>query len=107
MYLLVVVAVVVVVVFTFNRSFYPTTSAVTPASFLILHPGEIQILWSEIMRQRKTKRKRIKVGKSSAGVPGTRAHNKKKRHPRNKSYEKKNTRRIKKTKEFRDGVGYK
>ena len=34
------VVVVVVVVFTLNRSFYPTTSAVPPA-FLILHPREI------------------------------------------------------------------
>ena len=32
---------VVVVVFTLNRSFYPTTSAVLPVSFLILHPREI------------------------------------------------------------------
>ena len=29
--------VVVVVVFTLHRSFYPTTSAVHPVSFLILH----------------------------------------------------------------------
>ena len=33
----VVVVVVVVVVFTLNRSFYPTTPAVSPVSFLILH----------------------------------------------------------------------
>ena len=48
----------VVVVFTLNRSFYPTTSAaaVPPVSFLILHPREIQVLWSQTMRQRKTKR---------------------------------------------------
>ena len=38
---------VAVAVFTLNRSFYPTTSAVPPASFLILHPREIQILWSQ------------------------------------------------------------
>ena len=37
--------VVVVVVFTSNRSFYPTASAVPPVSFLILHPREIQIMW--------------------------------------------------------------
>ena len=36
-----------VVVFKFNRSFYPTASAVPPVSFLILHPGEIRILWSD------------------------------------------------------------
>ena len=39
----VVVVVVVVVVFTLNRSSYPTTSAVPPVSFVILHPREIQI----------------------------------------------------------------
>ena len=32
---------VVVVVFTLNRSFYLTTSAVPPVSFLILHPKKI------------------------------------------------------------------
>ena len=52
----VVVVVVVVAVFTINRSFYPTTSAVPQVSFLILHPREIQILWSQTVRQRKTKR---------------------------------------------------
>ena len=36
--------VVFVVVFILNRSFYPTTSAVPPVSFLI-HPREIQIVW--------------------------------------------------------------
>ena len=35
---------VVVAVFTSNRSFYPTTSAAPPVSFLILHPGEIPIM---------------------------------------------------------------
>ena len=58
----------VVVVFTLNRSFYPTTSAVHPVSVLILHPREMQILWSQTVRQRKTKRWRIKVGKSSTSV---------------------------------------
>ena len=71
-----VVVVVVVDVFTLNRSFYSTTSAVPPVSFLILHRREIQILWSQTVRQRKTKRERIKVGKSSASVPGTRAQQK-------------------------------
>ena len=52
----VVVVVVVVVVFTLNRSFYPATSAVLPVSLLILHPWEIQFLWSQAVRQRKTKR---------------------------------------------------
>ena len=33
--------------FTLNRSFYPTTSAVARVSFLILHPRDIQIMWSE------------------------------------------------------------
>ena len=35
-----------VVVFTLNRSFYPTTPAVSPVSFLILHPRETQIMLS-------------------------------------------------------------
>ena len=34
-------------VFTLNRSFYSTTS-VHPVSVLILHPEEIQIMWSQI-----------------------------------------------------------
>ena len=42
----------VVVVFTLNRSFYSTTSAVPPVSFLILHPREIQILWSQWDREK-------------------------------------------------------
>ena len=48
-----VVVVVVVVVFTLNRSFYQATSAVPPVSFLILHPREKQILWSQTVRQKK------------------------------------------------------
>ena len=80
-----------VVVFTLNRSFYPTTSAVPPVSFLI-HPRDTNYVVR--LRQRKIKRQRIKAGKSSASVPGTRAQQKK-RHPRNKSYEKKTTKRIK------------
>ena len=45
-------------VFTLNRSFYPSTSAAPPVSFLILHPREIQILWSQTaVRQRKTNAK--------------------------------------------------
>ena len=41
------------VVFTSNRSFYPTTS-VHPVSVLILHPREIQIMWSQTERKNKT-----------------------------------------------------
>ena len=51
------------VVFTLNRSFYPTTS-VHPASVLILHPREIQIMWSQTVRQRKNKTA-INQGKAS------------------------------------------
>ena len=47
------VEVVVVVVFALNRSFYPTTSAVPPVSFLILHPGDIQIMWSQTETEKK------------------------------------------------------
>ena len=53
---LVPVVVVVVVFFTLNRSFYPTTSSVPAVSFLILHPREIQIMGSQTVRKRKTKR---------------------------------------------------
>ena len=52
-----VVVVVVVVVFTLNRSFYAATSAVPPGSFLILDPREIQIMWSQTVKKRKTKRR--------------------------------------------------
>ena len=47
-----VVVVVFVVVLTLNRSFYRTTSAVHPASVLILYPREIQIMWSQTVRPR-------------------------------------------------------
>ena len=39
----------VVFVFTLNRSFYATTSAVPPVSFLTLHPRDTQILWSQLL----------------------------------------------------------
>ena len=43
-----------VVVFTLNRSFYPTTSsAIQAVSVLILHPREIQILWSDCEIEKK------------------------------------------------------
>ena len=75
-----------VVVFTLSRSFYPT-SAVPPVSFLI-HPREMQNYVVTHSETGKTKRKIIKVGKSCASVPGTKAQQKK-RHPSKKRYEKK------------------
>ena len=42
-----------VVVFTLNRTFYPTSSAVPPVSFLILHPKEIQFVWSQTETEKK------------------------------------------------------
>ena len=48
--LVVAVVVVVIVVATLNRSFYPTISAKPPVSFLILHPREIRIMWSQTVR---------------------------------------------------------
>ena len=83
-----VLVVNLVIVFTVNRSFYPTTSAVPRVSLLVLHPREIGILRSLTETHRKNQsRELIKVrGKSSANVPGTRAQQK--RHPRN-NYEKK------------------
>ena len=77
---------VVVIVFTLKRSFYPTTSAVPTVSFLILHLREIQVMWSQTVREKNQIRERIKRGKSSADVPGTRAQQE--RQPRNKNYEK-------------------
>ena len=52
-------------VFAVNRSFYPTTSPVHPVSVLILHPTEIQILWSQTAAVgEKTKEKiLIELGK--------------------------------------------
>ena len=46
--------VVGVVVFTLNRPFYPASS-VHPVSVLIPYPRETLILWSQTVRQRKTK----------------------------------------------------
>ena len=45
--IVVVVVVVVLVVFILNHSLDPTTSAVHPVPALILHPREIQIMWSQ------------------------------------------------------------
>ena len=53
----------VCVAFTSNRSFYPATS-VHPLSVMI-HPIEVQILWSQTVRQRETKTTAIKQGKAS------------------------------------------
>ena len=70
----VVVAVVVFVVFTLNRTFYPTTSAVHPVSVLILHPREIQIMRSQTETEKKKRNRELfKVSQSDADVPGTRA----------------------------------
>ena len=41
LFLISVLTIFIVVVFTLNRTFYPTTSAVPPVSFLILHPREM------------------------------------------------------------------
>ena len=51
----VVVVVVIVVVCTSNRPFYPASSA-HPVSVLIPCPREILILWSQTVRQTKTKK---------------------------------------------------
>ena len=57
-----------------------TLLIVHPVPVRILRPTEIQITWSQTAIQRKTKiiAKLIKVGKSSANVPGVnlREHNK-------------------------------
>ena len=59
-------------------------SAVHPVSVRILHPREIQIMWSHTVRQKKTDCEVIYVGKSSANAPGTTTQ--RKRHPINKNY---------------------
>ena len=77
--------ILVVVVFTLNRYFYPTTSAVTPAaavSLLILHPREMVYAYYYAVTDSEKKqiksRQEIKLGKSSASVPGTKASTTKK-----------------------------
>ena len=83
------IVVVVVVVFTLNRSFYPTTSALPPVSFLIYPINRDTNYVVTDCCTEKNQTSLIKVGKSRASVPGaTKEHNKKKRHPRNKTYEK-------------------
>ena len=42
--------------------FYPTTSAVPPVSFVILHPREIHIMWSDSSERKNKSREVIKVG---------------------------------------------
>ena len=77
----------VVVALTLKRSFYPTTLAVPPVSFLILHPRDTNYVVTDIETTKK-QTSLIKEGKSSTSVTGTRAQHKKKHHPGNKSYEK-------------------
>ena len=47
--------IVVVIVLTIIHSFYPTTSAVNPMPVLILHPREVQNMWSQTVRNRNQK----------------------------------------------------
>ena len=63
---------------TLLPSFYPTTSAVPPVSFLILHPRDTLILWSdsETEKNQTSLENQGTVGKSSASVPGTRTQQK-------------------------------
>ena len=72
----VAIVVVVVVVFTLNRSFYPTTSAVHLFSASPdFSSQEIQILWSQTENREKSNKviasKSRKVGKSNANVTDT------------------------------------
>ena len=64
-----------VVVFTLNRFLYPT-SAVPPVSFLIIHPRDTNSVVTDSETDKNQTSLRIKVGKSSASVPGTRAKKK-------------------------------
>ena len=66
----------VCVVFTLICSFYSPIS-VHPVSVLILHPKEIQIMWSQTVRQRKNKTTAINQGKASEMLADlVREHNK-------------------------------
>ena len=90
-----------VVVFTLNRSFYPTTSAVHPVSVLILYPRDTNY----VVKDRKNKQKNgelIKLGKSNANVPDTRVQQT--RLPRIRNT--KNVKQIKQ-KQFSDKAEYK
>ena len=74
--------VVVVVVFTLNRSFYPTTSALPPVSFLIYPINRDTNYVVTDCCTEKNQTSLIKVGKSRASVPGaTKEHNNKKTPP--------------------------
>ena len=79
-------------VFTLNPSFYPTTSAVPPASFLLLHPTEMP--WCKFCGHSETEKNQTLKSKSSASVPGTRPQQKNKLH-RQMRATKENTKRIK------------
>ena len=79
---------IVCVVFTLNHCFYPTTS-VHAVSVLILHPREIQILWSQTVRQRETKTTTINQGKAGEMLAYlVREHQKKTSQTRKKEKEK-------------------
>ena len=87
-------------------------SSTCGVSFLILHPTEIQILWSQTetdkkrksLKNRGTSTRRL-INHLVLGNPVREHQKKKKKHTRNKNCEK-NTKRMK-TKEFRDEAGYK
>ena len=64
------IVVVVVVVFTLNRSFYPTTSALPPVSFLIYPINRDTNYVVTDCCTEKNQTSLIKVGKSRASVPG-------------------------------------
>ena len=76
------IVVVVVVVFTLNRSFYPTTSALPPVSFLSYPINRDTNYVVTDCCTEKNQTSLIKVGKSRASVPGaTKEHNNKKTPP--------------------------
>ena len=52
------------VVFTLNCHFYPTTSVHPVPVLILIHPREIQVMWSLTVRQRNPKTTVINQGKS-------------------------------------------
>ena len=74
------------VVFTLNRSFYPTTSAVQPVSVLILHPRDTNSVVTQ--RQRKTKTTVVNQGKASEMLAHLVQYDNATKHARPAKYEK-------------------
>ena len=81
--------VLIVLVLTLNRSFYPTTSAVPPVFFLILHPRDTNSVVTDSSETEKNQTSLKNQGRQIKCYCTGYESTARKRHPRNKSYEKK------------------